>query len=216
MKTEIEALLSRIKSGDVDETDIENAIKRLKETIKNDAAQGKELGILLSQINQTVKAKTKHKELNWVRVSNGFVAIGHKPGGKISYEGLKNDDTAAVLTLLQANEGAADIGKQVTNVGMEWIWFPFSASNPHSGDKIVDVIEIYTRLRSHLDAGRKIYIHCSAGIHRTGMITYGLLRFLGHDKAQAQAQLHGLRDVTAAQVGEDRLIWGDQFDASGS
>jgi protein tyrosine/serine phosphatase len=55
------------------------------------------------------------------------------------------------------------------------------------------------------------YIHCSAGIHRTGMITYGLLRYLGKDKNDAKQTLLNLREVTANQVGEERLTWADQF-----
>ena len=44
------------------------------------------------------------------------------------------------------------------------------------------------------------------------MITYGLLRFLGKGKTEAFAMLQSLREVTAAQVGEGRLLWADQFD----
>ena len=34
---------------------------------------------------------------------------------------------------------------------------------------------------------------------------------MDNDKEQSIALLKRLREVTAAQVGEDRLIWGDQF-----
>lgn len=50
---------------------------------------------------------------------------------------------------------------------------------------------------------------CSAGIHRTGMVTYGLLRSLGNEKTEAAQILQSLREVTSSQVGEDRLLWGD-------
>lgn len=43
------------------------------------------------------------------------------------------------------------------------------------------------------------------------MITYGFLRFIGMDKEEALNTLQSLREVTAAQVGEDRLQWADQF-----
>lgn len=36
------------------------------------------------------------------------------------------------------------------------------------------------------------------------MITYGLLRYLGKEKQEAAQLLSQLREVTAAQVGEDR------------
>jgi protein tyrosine/serine phosphatase len=33
--------------------------------------------------------------------------------------------------------------------------------------------------------GTGVLIHCSAGLHRTGMIANALLRFVGHDEAGA-------------------------------
>ena len=57
----------------------------------------------------------------------------------------------------------------------------------------------------------RIYIHCSAGIHRTGMITHGFLRHAGLDATEARAQLKRLRVVTSESVGEDRMTWGERF-----
>ena len=212
MKEEIEQLLPLIKAGKVSEAEIQQITDRIRGAIKEDASKGRELGELLSRIKQAFKAKDLHTEVKWVQVGNGFLAIGHKSGGKISFEGLKNEGTAAVLTLLNENEGAAQIGKQLNNVNIEWLWFPFSASKPHDGAAIAEVDNLYSKLSGLINGGNKIYIHCSAGIHRTGMITYGLLRFLGKGKTEAFAMLQSLREVTAAQVGEERLLWADQFD----
>jgi protein-tyrosine phosphatase len=211
MKEEIELLLPLIKMGKVSESDIQEVTDRIRQSIKNDASKGKELGELLSQIKHASKAKALHTDIHWVQVGNGFLAIGHKPGGKISFEGLKNEGTSAVLTLLNENEGAVAIGHKLRAVNIEWIWFPFSASKPHDGEAIVHIYDLYAQLSSLMNASAKIYIHCSAGIHRTGMITYGFLRYLGKGKTEAFELLHSLREVTAAQVGEDRLLWADQF-----
>lgn len=211
MKEEIEQLIQSIKAGKVAETEIQRATERLRSFIKNDASQGREFGELLSRIKQASKATSLQAEVNWLQVGNGFLAIGHKPGGKISFEGLKNAGTSVVLTLLNENEGAAQIGRQLQQVNINWIWFPFSASKPHEGSSISEVYDLFANLSSLIHAGNKIYVHCSAGIHRTGMITYGFLRSLGTDKAEAFNMLRSLRAVTAAQVGEDRLLWADQF-----
>lgn len=50
-----------------------------------------------------------------------------------------------------------------------------------------------------------IYLHCSAGIHRTGFFAYILLRLMGFDAAAALNELAELRGVTANQVGDDRI-----------
>jgi phosphatidylinositol kinase/protein kinase (PI-3 family) len=150
--------------------------------------------------------------LHWVKIRNGYIAIGHKPGRRISFSSLKKGGTSVVLTLLKENEGATQIGEQLNLIDIEWIWFPFSASNPHSGKKKTeDVLNLFQKLNHLLETGNKIFIHCSAGIHRTGMITYGLLRYLGKEKEEALNMLRELRIVTASQAGEKRLNWGDQF-----
>jgi hypothetical protein len=211
MKEQIEQLLPQIKAGKLSDTEIQEQIDKIKNAIKEDSSKGKEYGELLSRIKQACITKNLPPIANWVNTGKGYLAIGHKPGGKVSYEGLKEEGANSVLTLLNENEGAELIGKQLNKVNIEWIWFPFSASNPLDGDDKVLVVNLYNKLSAMLEAGAKIYIHCSAGIHRTGMITYGFLRFLGNDKEQSIALLKRLREVTAAQVGEDRLIWGDQF-----
>lgn len=211
MKEEIEHLLPLIKAGKISDMEIQQQIDKIKNAIKTDSTKGKEYGELLGKIKQAFAAKDLPPIAKWIKIENGYLAIGHKPGGKISFEGLKEEGATAVLTLLNENEGAKLIGKQLNNVSIEWIWFPFSASNPLEGDDKILVINLYKQLQVLLEAGGKIYIHCSAGIHRTGMITYGFLRFLGNNKQQSLELLHTLREVTALQVGEERLIWSDQF-----
>jgi protein-tyrosine phosphatase len=210
----IEQLLAQIKTGKLTELAIQQLTDSIRLSIKEDPSKGKELGELLSRIKQASKAENLHTALNWVQVRNGFLAIGHKPGGKISFGGLKNEGTTAVLTLLHENEGAAAIGKQTETVNIAWIWFPFSASRPHEGEAITEVYNLYKQLSDLIINGSKIYIHCSAGIHRTGMITYGFLRFLGKSRTEAFEMLKSLREVTADQVGADRLLWADQFDSN--
>lgn len=214
MKEEIAKLLPQIAEGKLAQVDIEAIIAQIKAAIKADPSNGKTLGHLLMQLKQAQKNNTKHTPINWVKVKAGYLAIGHKPGGKISFEGLQKEGTTVVLTLLQTQEGATDIGKQLQKVDINWIWFSFSAAKPHEGEAIALVKDLFKELEALLATNNRIYIHCSAGIHRTGMITYGLLRFLGMTKSDAFKTLEILRTVTAKQVGEERLIWGDQFSRS--
>ncbi len=209
MKQKVEQLLPLIKSGQLSKPEAELLLVEVRLAIQQDPSQGKELGQLIGLINHALKSTVAPIDLNWVAVGGGHLAIGHKPGGKIPFAGLKSAGTTAVLTLLQENEGAAAIGLQAKNAGMDWIWFPFSASKPPD-DKIT-VLNLYEELAGLLRAGGKIYLHCSAGIHRTGMITFGLLQYLGLEKQAAMETLHKLRAVTAEQVGADRLIWAAQF-----
>lgn len=211
MKEEAERLLVLLQTNTLTESEIQDFTEKMRSAIKENPSEAKELALLLNKVKQTARERAITADVSWVQTDNGFLAIGHKPGGKVSFVGLKNEGATVVLTLLHENEGALQIGKQAELAGITWLWFPFSASKPHKGEAIMQVTELYIELQHLLNAENKIYIHCSAGIHRTGMITYGLLRFLGFESTKALEQLKLLRTVTAEQVGEERLLWAEQF-----
>jgi hypothetical protein len=211
MKNEIERLLPLIQTGQIPKHEAEQLLNTISKAIKADPSKGKELGRYISLISNALKLQQLETNINWVPVANGYLAIGHKPGGKISFEGLKKEGASVIVTLLHENEGALQIGTQTQQAGIDWIWFPFSASKPHEQYDTIKVLQLYNQLQLLLKSGGNIYIHCSAGIHRTGMVTYGLLRYLGYRKIDALQMLRALREVTAAQVGENRLQWGDRY-----
>jgi protein-tyrosine phosphatase len=126
---------------------------------------------------------------------------------------LRQQGATHVVTLLSEAEGAADIGAAVKRAGIVWLWFPLESAVPPCEDRDAEVHLLYEGVRAALASRGKIYIHCSAGIHRTGMITYGLLRSLGLSAGEALAVLRSLREETGEGVGEDRLTWGDRFGA---
>jgi protein tyrosine/serine phosphatase len=51
----------------------------------------------------------------------------------------------------------------------------------------------------------RVYLHCSAGIHRTGFFATLLLRLMPMDAGDILSALAALRPVTAEQVGHDRV-----------
>lgn len=211
MKEKAEAFIQQINTANITQQDVDDFITEVKNAIKASPADARDLGQYIARIGTAFRNKPTALDIPWIKVGGGALAIGHKPGGKLPFDGMKAGGATSILTLLQENEDAARIGKGTQHAGMNWIWFPFSASRPHEGDATKDVEQLYGELAKRLADGEHIYIHCSAGIHRTGMVTYGLLRFLGQDSLTARQTLLALREVTSQQVGEERLVWGDQF-----
>lgn len=74
---------------------------------------------------------------------------------------------------------------------------------------------MYGSIRNILAAKGRLFAHCAAGIHRTGLIIYGLLRSTALTPSAATQMLGTLRAHTGEGVGrgvgEARLAWGDQF-----
>lgn len=114
-----------------------------------------------------------------------------------------------VVTLLTEREGAKEIGNAVGQAGLTWIWCPLENAQPPDERRTVELRAVLLELAALVASGHKILVHCSAGIHRTGMFGYALIRQLGEEPAVARAKLSELRAVTGEGVGRDRLAWGD-------
>lgn len=150
-------------------------------------------------------------ELNFLAIENGQIAIGHRPKLKFVAE-LKQNGVTHIVTIQSEKEGAKDIGKAVAKNQLEWIWIPVGTARPSWEPELLEEIERnFVMIKEALQAGGKLYIHCSAGIHRTGMFTNAFLRYCGYGEDESLALLEQLRTITKENVGEDRLKWGEQF-----
>jgi protein-tyrosine phosphatase len=149
---------------------------------------------------------------NFVTVGRGRIALYHRPKVRFLHA-LKAADCTHVLTLLSEREGACTIGEAAEKAGMTWLWLALANGNPPSRALAGEVRVMLSRVRLVLANGGSVLIHCSAGVHRTGMIGYALLRLEGFAPDAARETLRALRPVTAAGVGEARLAWGDRFAA---
>jgi protein-tyrosine phosphatase len=148
------------------------------------------------------------REPKLVPVKAGALTLSHRPKRK-DVARLRERGITHVVTLLAEREGAKEIGEAVRNAGLTWIWCPLVNGQPPDA-RVTDTIRpVLADLARLLEDGAAIFIHCSAGIHRTGMFGYALLRHLGLDRAAARSKLTELRAVTGEGVGEDRLAWGD-------
>ena len=116
-----------------------------------------------------------------------------------------------LVTLLAENEGARQIGEAAERAGLTWIWIPLVGAGVPDPARDNVLRQACRELCELIAAGGHLVVHCSAGIHRTGMFGYALLRQCGLDQAAARAKLAELRQVTADGVGPDRLAWGDRL-----
>jgi protein tyrosine phosphatase (PTP) superfamily phosphohydrolase (DUF442 family) len=148
------------------------------------------------------------REPHLERVRAGALALSHRPRLK-DVAHLRERGITHVVTLLAEREGAKQVGETVRAAGLTWIWCPLVNGQPPDTQATATIRPVLAQLAKLVDDGAAIFIHCSAGIHRTGMFGYALLRQLGFDRDAARSKLAELRALTSEGVGEDRLAWGD-------
>ena len=147
-------------------------------------------------------------EIRFVKVGNGRLALNHYPR-RADFSMLREAGCTHVVTLLKESEGAQHVGNLTQNAGLAWVWLPVPNGNYPAGEVHQRLVEAMPSLSQLLDEGASILIHCSAGIHRTGTVAYGVLRWRGMSREEALKLIAQMRKITQAEMGEKRLRWGD-------
>jgi protein-tyrosine phosphatase len=114
-----------------------------------------------------------------------------------------------VVTLLSSREGAPVVGELVEQAAIEWVWLPLENGSPPQGPASEAILAALPALARRLDDGRSILIHCSAGIHRTGMVAFALLRWHGYGEDEALAAIGEMRPHTGAGIQRKHVEWGN-------
>jgi protein-tyrosine phosphatase len=147
-------------------------------------------------------------KLRMVDIAGGKISVGPRPRLKLLKE-FKQSGISHIWTLLSEHEGATDIEKAARKNALQWVWLPLANGKPPEQTSLDEIQQCFAQCQRLLSEGAQIYLHCSAGIHRTGMIAYAFCRFLGLSRAEALHIVEQLRTVTAEGVTEHRLAWGD-------
>ena len=204
-----EAALSAVGGDKNDGPSIREVLAEIQSELTESPDSGRVLGPLLGKLRAAQNAAAD-SPLRWIPVLEGHLAIGHRPKIKL-IKNMRNLGATHVLTLLSESEGAENIGHEVRHAGLDWIYLPLISADPPSDERRTQIHQVFEEVRTALNQQARIYIHCSAGIHRTGMITYAFLRHADFSTDDAMATLARLRQETADGVGDERRQWGEQF-----
>eukprot|EP01130_Rhizamoeba_saxonica_P008927 TRINITY_DN3617_c0_g1_i2.p1 TRINITY_DN3617_c0_g1~~TRINITY_DN3617_c0_g1_i2.p1 ORF type:complete len:123 (-),score=23.57 TRINITY_DN3617_c0_g1_i2:85-429(-) len=114
--------------------------------------------------------------MNFAQVKSGKLGLTSRPGKK-KLPHLHNWGVTLVGNLLSESEGGQNVQGSVEQLGIKCVWIPLRNGDiPPKADfeKVyVGVVELAEAL---LD-GEVVMLHCSAGLHRTGMISNAILRY---------------------------------------
>jgi hypothetical protein len=139
-----------------------------------------------------------------VKCTEGGLVLGPRPGRK-SKGALSTMDLTHVCTLLHEREGARSVQSIANEIGCQWIWIPLA------GGGLDELRTLHSEALVSFGGALtgtvqpRVYLHCSAGIHRTGFFASILLRLQSLDAEAIRHALGELRPTTAQQVGQDRI-----------
>lgn len=151
-------------------------------------------------------------EIKWTTLKCGSLALWHRPGTKV-FPALKEQGCSHILTLMSKKEGADLIEAETIKNKMSWLWLPLENAKPVFDKEQMNVIKkMLKNVKDLLDNRANIFIHCSAGIHRTGMFVYALLLSLGFNKEAALNKLYEMRSITKMKMSDARSQWAEQFE----
>ncbi len=185
-------------------------IKEIQLRLEENPEAGKTLGPIMAELSGLRKALLNLHIMEWVDLLKGQLSIGHRPSAKLMVD-LKLQGATHVLTLLCENEGALDIEMLADKQSLKWLWFPMNSATPPEKSREQELKALFKTMEESLNKNAKIYIHCSAGIHRTGMISYAFLRFIGQSNQLALRTLKELRKETSDNVGSHRVTWANSL-----
>ncbi len=114
---------------------------------------------------------------NFVQIlGSGKLALSERP--KLKEIGkLVSADCDLVVTILSAKgDQAHKIGAEVESCGMRWEWVKVTNANSMTGEEKLHFRSSIQSVYNAIKANEKVLLHCSAGLHRTGMFAYALLR----------------------------------------
>jgi len=145
-----------------------------------------------------------------LRVGGGRLGIRGRPKLGLLVP-LHRGGVTHLVTLLSGPEGARQIGAAAQAAGLAWIWVDVGNGRRPSRRSTPEYLGGLRQAETALAAGGTVVVHCAAGIHRTGMFAFALLRTVGQDHAEALQTLPRLRTVTADTVGVERLAWAEDL-----
>lgn len=155
-----------------------------------------------------------HRPITWLPIGDGALAIGGRPG-KRSLPGLERAACDTILTLLSEEEGALEIREMAQDRGWAWRWLALKHAAPPPVDRDLEIRGELVEILATIRGGARLYLHCAAGLHRTGMIAAALLLLAGVPAAEVPARIRELRPLTADELRRERLAWAERIAAAG-
>ncbi len=142
---------------------------------------------------------------NFVQILEaGRLALSERPKVK-EIKGLVSTDCHQIVIILSVKDRPQNIGVEAEACGVQWQWLKVAnASKITDQERLLFKSMVHTIYKAILD-NQSVLVHCSAGLHRTGMFAYALLRHANLDREEALEVIKQMRPVTWEALEEKYL-----------
>ena len=149
------------------------------------------------------RSKRAGAESRWIPLLRGYVTATSAPRwARLS--GWRARGVTDVVTLQRDHEMAVWIPETCEETGLRWHHLPLSGkrlAEPDDRRSLARLPQLLELLRTPAPVSpRRLVLHCSAGLHRTGVCLYLLLRLSGMSPEAALEQLALARPLTAREL----------------
>lgn len=176
-----------------------------------------------SKQNQTLKASTKpisHVDLNYVKQdrllnfyklkgTNSKITCHGRPTPKQVRSMQQMYKVNYCLTLQKQKENPLDVFKYCQDNGIEWQLIELDGANiayMKKKEVLTRIVDgLFVVCQKLLTENLVLFVHCAAGLHRTGTVVYSLLRVFGETPESAFTALGLIREDSQREVGSERI-----------
>jgi hypothetical protein len=148
------------------------------------------------------QGKTEQNTSRWVPLGAHELTASGAPG-KRRLPGWEGAGLTDVITLQREDEMNAQIPQVCQQRGWRWHHIPLSGKKleaPTDPASLLALAELAREISASAEPVRRIVVHCSAGLHRTGVALYVMLRAVDHSKEEALALIEQARALTAHEL----------------
>jgi len=153
------------------------------------------------KVAQSLANHTEEISQRGFPVASGLMVVCGAAGENNMLNWAKGLD--CIVTLLRPSElqdRGLNIAAGFPPCGVEWLHLPISGASLQGDNDRATVKAAASALTDRLKIGKTVVVHCSAGLHRTGIVGYLALRLLGHSMASAFELLGQVRWETRAEL----------------
>lgn len=149
---------------------------------------------------------------NFVQIFGaGKLALSERPKIKEIKQLIPSECSRIVTILPPKGERAQMIGTEAATLNIEWTWLKLSKANYLTIQEANMFRMSLTQIYNAILSGENVLVHCSAGLHRTGMFAYALLKLGGLDHQQRLAVIKNMRSETFDALEEKYIKLADSL-----